>query len=369
MTQNGIQTMSIIGQLMLLALLAVLGACETKSVSPLTTGLPSTATTALVSPATQQPIDVKVGLLNIAGDIGIYTALERGYFAEEGIQVELVPFRSGQEQIPMLATAQIQFGTASLDVSLLNAVARDINLHIIQDKGKPSIYQGAGVVVRADLYANGTLDEVAKLKGRTIGLSVFGNTSHMFLETALQRAGISIDDVSLITLPVSNMPAALANGALDAAWMFEPFTAQTIMSGAGRMLIDSSEIAPHFYSQFLLVAEQFAQQNPGAVCRFVTAHLRGQRDYYRAFISGERVDDREILISYMRKYTAIKDRTIYDWMGYSAVDPNGYVDPTVLEEFQDWAVQKGYLSQRVDIRRLVDRRYMQCAIERLGLYH
>ena len=84
-----------------------------------------------------------MGVLNTLGDAGIYIALERGYFADEGLQVELVPFRSGQEQIPALATNQIQFGSGSLDVQIPananQAPPGHYMLFLLNGNGVPSV--------------------------------------------------------------------------------------------------------------------------------------------------------------------------------------------------------------------------------------
>jgi NitT/TauT family transport system substrate-binding protein len=194
-----------------------------------------------------------------------------------------------------------------------------------------------------------------------------GNTTDLYVERTLQKGGLTPADVSLTTMPIADMAGAMANGAIDAAWMFEPFTTLTTRAGIGRQVVDVSQVAPEFYLQFLLVAEQFAEQNPEAVRRFVTAHMRGQRDYYRAFVTRESPDsEREALIDQWVKYTAVKDRGLYEEMGYSAVEPNGYIDPAVPDIFQDWALQKGLIAQRVDMRKLIDPQYTEYAVGRLG---
>src|SRR5262245_50739707 len=160
---------------------------------------------------------------------------------------------------------------------------------------------------------------------------------------------------------------ALSNRAIELAWLGEPVMTFARTSDVGRVLAWSSEIAPEFYLQFLMVSDQFARQDPEAVRRFVTAHLRGQRDYYRAFVTRESSDsEREAIIEYLMQYTPLKDRALYDRMGYVAVEPNGYVDPAVLEQFQDWVFQKGRVPQKVDMRALIDPQYVNYAVERLG---
>src|SRR5437868_9342404 len=94
----------------------------------------SLATTAV--PPLSPPVSVAVGVIGIFVDIGLLIAQERGYYQEEGLDVRFETFRNGAEEVPALASDQIQFGTAALDPSLFNAVARDIPLKIVSEKSR-----------------------------------------------------------------------------------------------------------------------------------------------------------------------------------------------------------------------------------------
>ena len=62
-------------------------------------------TTAAGAPtAAPAAVAVKLGLQNNANDVGFHLASERGYFAREGLDVELVPFSNASEMVPSLAT-------------------------------------------------------------------------------------------------------------------------------------------------------------------------------------------------------------------------------------------------------------------------
>src|SRR5262249_22565987 len=74
------------------------------------------------------PVNVKVGVTGIAPEVGIYQALERGYFQDEGLDVELIPVRGITEQVGLLATGQLHFGNGGVDPGLFNAAQRDIGL-------------------------------------------------------------------------------------------------------------------------------------------------------------------------------------------------------------------------------------------------
>src|SRR5690349_16500128 len=76
------------------------------------------ATTAPAAAAPRAPMKVKVGQVPGTPSSGIYLALDRGYFAEEGFEVELEPFDAGERSIPALATGQIEISGSGLSAGL-----------------------------------------------------------------------------------------------------------------------------------------------------------------------------------------------------------------------------------------------------------
>ena len=70
------------------------------------------------------PVTLKVGLLRVASDFGIFTALERGYFEEEGLNLELFDFPFMGQMIPQLAVGELDIGSGGVSAGLFNAVAK-----------------------------------------------------------------------------------------------------------------------------------------------------------------------------------------------------------------------------------------------------
>jgi NitT/TauT family transport system substrate-binding protein len=312
------------------------------------------------------PVSVSVGLIGIFVDIGILIARERGYFKDEGLDVSIEMFRNGAEQIPPLASNQIQFGTMALDPSLFNAVARDIPLKIVSEKSRNSPTHGVGAVVaRADLYDSGALNEVSKLKGKTFAVPSNGIPLR-YAELALAKGGLTLDDVELTTIPFPDMPVALANKSIDAAWMNEPYLVLAEERGFAHRLASAADLYPRLITNVLVISARLAQENPEAARRFVTAYLRGQRDYLRGFEMGQDDTLRQQIVQIAVNETPVKDAALYDRMGFHAVEPNGYVDASVVAEVQDWFASKGFIPEPVDVERVIDRQYLEYAVGRLG---
>jgi NitT/TauT family transport system substrate-binding protein len=311
------------------------------------------------------PVKVKLGDIAIVAEAGYFVALEKGYFAEEGLEVELVPFQRSGDMIPALATGELQFGSITLDSSLFNAVLRDIELKIISYNSllTPTHYT-AGLIVRQDLLDSGRYREPKDLKGMTIGLPGLGSTPQFYAERILASGGLAGEDATFAVLGFPDMVTAFANKAIDAAWLVEPFVAIVQAQGLAKNVIPSGDVHPGAVTMVLLVSPVFAQDNPEAVRRFATAFLRGQRDYYRAYVQNE--GDKDEIVRMLVAHTAIKDPGLYARMGMHAVDPNGGMDARSLDEYQDFFVRVGTQQRKVDLNRLVDRAYVDYALQRLG---
>src|SRR6185437_16708123 len=64
------------------------------------------------------PVDIKWGVSGLIGEAGIFIAQERGYFKQQGLNVDLQVFKSFPDEIPLLATGQLDFGNGGLNADL-----------------------------------------------------------------------------------------------------------------------------------------------------------------------------------------------------------------------------------------------------------
>ena len=330
-----------------------------------TTGGAARASTSAASQPLSPPVKVKLGVVAIAAEAGYFIALDKGYFAEEGLEIELVPFQRGGELIPPLATGELQFGSMTLDGSLFNAAQRDIELKLINSNSllTPTHYT-AGIIVRQDLIDSGRYKGPADLKGMMIALSSLGSTPQLYVERVLGRVGLSGDDVTFTLLSFPDMVPALANKAVDAAWLVEPLIAVVEAQGTARTVVSSGDAYPGAITMMLVVSPVFAKEQPEAVRRFVVAHLRGQRDYYRAIMKDE--GGKEEIYQILARHTPVKDLSLYARIGMHAVDPNGGMDERILDDYQDFFIKAGTQQRKIDLSRVIDRSYVNAALERLG---
>jgi NitT/TauT family transport system substrate-binding protein len=316
--------------------------------------------------AASAQVHVKIGQINLIGEAGLDVAFERGYFKEQGLDVEFERFKSGADQVPAMSAGQIDFGSTSPDPGMFNAVARGLALKIIAPQA--TTLPGdkhAAFVVRKDILDGGKYKTPADLKGMTIAAGpVPGTTGQLLVEDVLKKGGLTTSDVNLLSLPYADVATAMANKKIDAAWDVEPNIANGQELGVLQPVMAVDEISPGALGEALLMSPGFAKDHAGAARKLAVAHLKGQRDYYRAVEKNE--GGRDEVVGILVKHGLVKDAKTFDRLGLNTVAPNDEMDLKALGDYEDYFVKTGGVKERVDVNQVVDTTYADYAVQQLG---
>jgi len=137
---------------------------------------------------------VKIAIIGGTADVGVYLADAKGWFAQEGIEVEMVPFDSGARMIAPMSTGEIDVGTGAVSAGLYNAFDREITMRIVADKGrnvKGMSFQG--LMVRKALVDSGAVKTIKDLKGRKVAFTGPGaNDSAVLTRHCARKARASL---------------------------------------------------------------------------------------------------------------------------------------------------------------------------------
>jgi NitT/TauT family transport system substrate-binding protein len=351
---------------------SVPGAAPPAAAPPSAPAAPAAPAAAPAAPpaAAAQPLSplvaVKYGTAGLIGEAGVFAAIEKGYFREEGIEVEMVPFRVSAEMTAPLATGEIAFGSMGLDASLFNAVERGIPIKIVGYNAIINERDTSGSwMVRQDLIDSGRFKELSDLRGLKIVINTPGGTGSVWAERVLAKGGLTPDDVEITTLGFVDQPAAYANKGIDAGFLVEPFVSVAEGQGTASIILPSGQFfLPGLPVMNLVMSPVFAQQQPEAAKRILVAYLRGQREYHRTWVKNE--GGREEYDQILTKHTPIKEPRLFARMATHDVDVNGAMDPRVMNEMQDYFVKYGTQPQKVDLGKVIDASYAEYAVSRIG---
>jgi NitT/TauT family transport system substrate-binding protein len=322
---------------------------------------PSAAPTGAVAPARPAPLHLDVGYVPSLVYAPLYTAVEKGYFRERGLELNLEP--GGGSPTAQVGAGQLQLAGIGLDVAYLNSRARGIDIRFVLPVSSVNAAQGSStpLVVRKELWDDGTVRGVADLRGRRVAqLGAAVGITYYLLALALDTGGLTMDDIDLVRgLNFPDMPQALAQGAIDAALLAEPFYTLSEERGIVVLLSDRHDVGVQVNG--MVVNAAFARDNPSAVVDFAVAYLRGVRD-----LAGGGRDAPENL-AIVEQYTKVPAATVIRTRP-SYTDPNGEfdVDSLLTQQRFFFANAQLELAQPLPADQLVDPTFARRAVEILG---
>jgi NitT/TauT family transport system substrate-binding protein len=331
-------------------------------------GVVGAALLAMVGTAPAYAMDkVRIGVIGILAEAGLYVAAEKGYFTQENLDVEFLKDMVGPDAFPGLATEQLDGVGGSFGPELVNAVQRGVRIKLVA--GLNSYIPGwdaGSLTVRKELIDSGRVKDWKDLKGLKIGVTApTPNMTDFFASRYLAQGGLTFADVEFVTVPFPNMISALKTGGIDAAHTSEPMTTLAVDNKiAVKWRPVSSYAPPGLTVAILQFGPSMLDKHPETGERFVTAYLRGARYYDEALA---RPDGKNEIAPILMKYTPLKDRSIYDRIAFSYSPPDGEISVSGLQDMANYyATHNG--PKGGDPATLVDDRFRQAALKKVGLY-
>jgi NitT/TauT family transport system substrate-binding protein len=181
----------------------------------------------------EEKVTVGVGGTALMVYLPTMLAKNKGFFAEEGLDVEILDIKGGGSQAASaLIGGSVDFSANAIDHAIKAKVQKKDLLAVHSHVRLPVM----GLVV-ASKY-KGEITSLADLKGRPVGVTSPGSQTHMVLGYLLSKAGVRADDVKIIGAGGNTMPIALEKGSVHAGMMVDPFFTAFVKQGKGFALID-----------------------------------------------------------------------------------------------------------------------------------
>ncbi len=171
----------------------------------------------------------------------IYVAENKGYFKEEGIDLEIKQFGSGKASFLAMLKGEGVDISAVADTPIVFESFNREDFYIIA--GMYSSYDDK-VIARKDKGIN----SVADLQGKKIGLTK-GTNAQFLLELLLIYNGIPSSEVEVVDIKAMDLVTALENGDVDAisAWEPIPFEAEQVLQDKTLKILNEEFYRKIFY--------------------------------------------------------------------------------------------------------------------------
>jgi NitT/TauT family transport system substrate-binding protein len=300
----------------------------------------------------------------------IYLAEKLGYFHDEGLSVDLIPFQSAALMVAPLGTGQLDVGGGAVSAGLYNAVSRGIDVRIVADLGSdPPGYGFQTLVVRNSLIASGGFKSLKDLKGKSLAITGRGISTTALAAALMKKAGLTLADVHLVYLGVADQIAALQNGSLDASLMPEPGPTIAQKQGVATKIIQDDAYYPNQALVVLLYGTNLVTAHRDLGVRFMRAYLKAVRLYNNNLKHGKIVGLQSETVMTIFADRTHQDRSVLDHITPSGDDPDGRLNVTSLRSDFDFFRSEGLIespTQAADSA--VDASFASDAVTQLGPY-
>lgn len=236
----------------------------------------------------QDSIKVKIGYRAHLLYLPAYVALKNNYFAEQGLQAELIKFDSTNQLVEAVLTGDID--------AAIGGVNTLVPLEIEgKTPGQLKIFNLGYLTNNFDallVSADSNIKSVQDLKGKTIS-SLPGTAAKIWMERMLEKENLN-GKVNIIQTADSQQLNALSSGSADAIFVLEPLVTIAEEKKIGRVLV-KSPITTYFTSNLLfetsVMSADFVKKNPGTAKKIITAvdkaivYINNNPDTVRAYYS------------------------------------------------------------------------------------
>jgi NitT/TauT family transport system substrate-binding protein len=303
--------------------------------------------------------DITVGAIKLAIDGPFYIAQDKGYFAAEGLNVEIRYLDSAEPIAVAVASGDIDFGATGFTGGLF-ALAGQGNVRIIAGltREMPGFHLLA--VAESKHAYEGGLRSFAELGGRAVGVSQAGSSSHYILQSLAAKYGVDMKTIRLLPLQgIPNMISAVVGGQADAVVIAGLPILPVLQRGDAKLLgWVGDEISYQVSGVF--VTRKTAEQRQDTVERFLRAFRKGTQDYHDAFSSADdmRADGptSAAMVALIAPHLGQSTEQVHNSIGF--IDRDARLEVADVAHQIEWYRSEGMIKGVVDVKRVIDRRYV-----------
>ncbi|MGZ5032092.1 MAG: ABC transporter substrate-binding protein [Usitatibacter sp.] len=224
-------------------------------------------------------ITIAVGGKNLFYYLPLTVAERKGYFRDEGLEVEIPDFAGGAKALQALVGGSADMVSGAYEHTInMAAKKQPIKAVVLQAK-----YSSIALVMPKDKAAK--YKSAKELKGLKIGVTAPGSSTNMFVNNLLAKEGLKPTDVSIVGVGAgSGAVAAMEKGEIDAISNLDPVLTQLESTDKFAAVADSRTekgmkdiYGGDYHASVIYITDEFIKKNPNTVQAVVNAMVRADK--------------------------------------------------------------------------------------------
>jgi len=195
----------------------------------------------------------------------VWMAQAAGLDAKEGLKAESISMEGGSRGVQVLLSGEIQAMHVGL-APVVQANKQGADLRLVTSTAN---------TIPITIFTSPAIKTAQDLKGKTIGISTFGSETDVAVSIALQRLGLSRQDVTISQIGGSSQRfGALIAGRIDAAPLLEPTITAAKEKGFNPILDLAATATPWIFDG-VVVADSYLKEHRDTLTHYVKAYVAG----------------------------------------------------------------------------------------------
>ncbi len=239
-------------------------------------------------------IPVRINWTAVTGaQSGMFMAQQEGIFKKNGLDVELLHISSSSRGIQAILAGEIALSYMD-GANQVQANLKGGNIAFVAGATNKQVFS---------LMAKPEIKRIADLRGKKIGITRIGSSTHTSALFALNSAGLKQSDYQILPLvEVPNILTALLAGQVDAGVVSPPTNSRARKAGLNELMNLAKE-GPEFVSVAVGTSRSYIKSNEDTVRRVVRSYAEGVQIFKTNKAAAQRM---------MQKYLRVKDQDILD---------------------------------------------------------
>jgi NitT/TauT family transport system substrate-binding protein len=313
-------------------------------------------TTALPSIAAEH---VKIGVVRSNGGIPSIIARDKGFFAAEGIDAQLVFFESAQPISVAVASGDCDFGSTGITAAFYNLAAQGALKIIAAGTWDKRGFQSVGMIVSNQAYAGG-LHSFKDLGGHSVAITQRGSPLELFVVETAQVFNIDPTTIKFLALQSNGVVAsAIAGNQADAAVQTAAPAYAIIEKGDAKPLGWFSDVLSGRQGEAIFTSTKVANERPDAVRGFLAGMRKAMVYWDTAFVDakGERQNGPTApeAIALIAKELNQPESVVRAGIAY--YDPQARISMKDMAASLAWYKSQNMVKPNVELTPMVDKRY------------
>jgi len=299
---------------------------------------------AAVTPSLAQNAKLDAALSNSWwGHVPIMLAVEKGYFKEVGIDVEVRSVPSSADRVRAVTSGSVAFSNLGR-IAVISEMAND----------NKSFYFFANVddsPGNEGCWARPGFASFKDLKGKKVA----ANTSaQITMNGLLENEGMAEKDVQFVNLPGGEMAGAIARGDVDAACVWEPLFTNVKNAASGGKLLGTDMDTPNFKKfgtmaspDIMIISRKLVDEQPALAGKLVSAIFKGVK------YTNENPDDTAKTVAhYFRQDAAVVLAAMKQFKFFGADNWQNHMKLHTgqMEYLSKWLVDNGKIAKMPDVK-------------------